>query len=246
MKGITDIHCHLLPSLDDGANTWGVSWRMALAAASSGVKQIICTPHCSAEDPKLVLRIAKIRQAVDIMNRIFIKGKIPIQVFPGMELLCNEGLRKIVGKSPMLTLAGSRYLLIEFSFEERLSYMEWAVERIRCAGYFPVLAHPERYAAVQRNPNCLKEWFQQGYVLQIDKGSVLGEFGAQCTRTACWALNRGLIHIAASDAHNAETRTASFSQLEDFLTQRYSSTYADLLLRKNPGRIIENRELVGI
>ena len=143
MKGITDIHCHLLPSLDDGANTWGTSWRMALAAASSGVKQIICTPHCSAGDPKLALRIAKIRQAVDIMNRIFIKGKIPIQVFQGMELLCSEGLHKLGKESPVLTLAGSRYLLIEFSFEERLSYMEWAAERIRCAGYFPVLAHPE-------------------------------------------------------------------------------------------------------
>lgn len=241
---ITDLHCHLLPGLDDGAADGKTAWRMAQAAVASGVGRVVCTPHCTTEDADLARRAEMVRHAAAAMNRALLARGVPLSVFTGMELLCGRGLAETLSRRQVLTLAGSRYLLLEFRFAERLSFMEWAASCARQAGYWPVLAHPERYTAVQREPLCLAEWFRAGMVLQLDKSSVLGDFGRRCAQTSHWALDRGLAHVVASDAHDTETRTASFRRVEDLITQRYSAAYAQLLLRRNPGRVVADRPMV--
>ena len=177
------------------------------------------------------------------MNRALAKRQVPLRVFPGAELLW-EGNRHDPSVLRELTLAGTRYLLVEFPFGERLSRMEYAARCVEDAGFLPVLAHPERYGAVQRDPGCLAEWFGNGWVLQLDKGSVLGDFGASAFRTASWTLEHGLAHVVSSDAHNGESRTPSFQRLEKVLKERFSEGYAELLLQRNPGRIAKGLAVV--
>ena len=121
--------------------------------------------------------------------------------------------------------------------------------QIRCGGggYIPVLAHPERYAAVQRDPSCLVDWFYADCVLQLDQDSVLGRFGNRCARTANWALECGLAHVVASDAHDTQRRTISVDEVWHHLWRRYPPPpgYADLLLWRKPRRILENQALVA-
>lgn len=241
---ITDLHCHILPGLDDGAADAPTALHMTQHAAACGVGRIVCTPHCVTEDPNLKSRTETVRRAVTAMNRALAERGVPLSVFPGLELLCGRGLPEALARGHVLTLADSRYLLLEFGFETRLSFMEWAMSCVWQAGYTPVLAHPERYTAVQRDPACLSDWFAAGWVLQLDKGSVLGDFGRHCAQTAHWALERGLVHVIASDAHNTGTRTARFQRVERLLAERYAPAYAQLLLRRNPGRVVEDRPMV--
>lgn len=243
MMAFTDLHCHILPGLDDGPKDWAATWDMIETAVRSNVGQIVCTPHCRLSDPRLLERSQRIGELAEVLNRALAKRQVPLRVFPGAELLW-EGNRYDPSVLRELTLAGTRYLLVEFPFGERLSRMEYAARCVEDAGFLPVLAHPERYGAVQRDPGCLAEWFGNGWVLQLDKGSVLGDFGASAFRTATWTLEHGLAHVVSSDAHNGESRTPSFQRLEKVLKERFSEGYAELLLQRNPGRIAKGIAVV--
>lgn len=241
---MTDLHCHILPGLDDGAKTPEATLQMIKQALQSGVRQIVCTPHCTTGDPGLRTRLTRIEKAVEVLNYVFGQMQLPVTLYAGIELLCNARLPETLERREFLTLAGSRYLLIEFPFDVTLSRIERAANAVRQAGYIPVLAHPERYTAVWRNPDCLSVWFHAGYVIQLDKDSVLGRFGNHCARTAAWALRHGVAHVIASDAHDTRTRTMNLERVRQYVTQNYSPGYAELLVRGNPARIVQGKGLI--
>ena len=240
---LIDLHCHILPGLDDGAKSPDMTLQMAQQAAADGVRRIVCTPHCAAGDPQLPARIARIRKATEVLNYVFEQNGLPLTLYPGMELLCNERLPQTLEQKSVLTLAGSHYLLIEFSFGVQLSRIEWALQTVKEHGLCPVLAHPERYTAVQRTPDCLIDWFRAGIVLQLDKDSVLGRFGRHCEHTAAWALSHGLAHCIASDAHDDKARTVSLQNVWKRVETIYSLPYASLLLKHNPKRILQGQPM---
>ena len=242
-SAMTDLHCHLLPGLDDGAKTPETTLQMAKQAVQSGVRQIVCTPHCTTGDPRLRTRLTRIKKAVEVLNYVFGQMQLPLTLYAGIELLCNDRLSETLERREFLTLAGSRYLLIEFPFDVTLSRIERAANAVRQAGYIPVLAHPERYTAVWRNPDCLSVWFYAGYVIQLDKDSVLGRFGNHCARTAAWALSHGVAHVIASDAHDTRTRTTSLQAIWQYVANNYSLSYANLLLQRNPQGIVQGRRI---
>ena len=242
-SAMTDLHCHILPGLDDGAKTPETTLQMAQQAVQSGVRQIVCTPHCTTGDPRLRTRLTRIKKAVEVLNYVFGQMQLPLTLYAGIELLCNDRLSETLERREFLTLAGSRYLLIEFPFDVTLSRIERAANAVRQAGYIPVLAHPERYTAVWRNPDCLSVWFYAGYVIQLDKDSVLGRFGNHCARTAAWALSHGVAHVIASDAHDTRTRTTSLQAIWQYVANNYSLSYANLLLQRNPQGIVQGRRI---
>lgn len=106
-----------------------------------------------------------------------------------------------------------------------------------------MVAHPERYEAVQRDPMLVVEWFRSGCIIQLNKGSILGRLGNHSRRAALWLLDQGLAHVIASDAHHPDYRTPHIGELVSFLSEHYPPPYIRLLLEKNPGRIVENRRI---
>lgn len=242
--GLIDLHCHLLPGLDDGAKNRETTRAMAKAMAAQGVAGVVCTPHCTAGDPRLGERIAKIRMAMEEWKETLALEQLPLWLYPGMELLCTPDLPQTLARGDVLTLAGSRYLLIEFSFDCPHGQMEWAIRQVRQAGYVPVLAHPERYPAVWRDPERVADWFFQGTVIQLDQDSALGKFGRHCAHTSDWILRHGLAHVVASDAHDLGDRASQLAPLFQQLARRYGSGYAEVLLCRNPMRMLRDRELV--
>lgn len=243
LPAMIDIHCHLLPGLDDGARTPDMTLQMARMAVAAGTREIICTPHCTAGSPDLDRRIHRIQKAVELLNGAFSQIKLPLKLHPGMELLCNEMLPATLESGQVLPLAQSRYLLIEFSFDTPLSRIERAAGLVQQAGYIPVLAHPERYTAVWRNPDCMEVWQYAGYVLQLDKDSVLGRFGSHCARTADWALRHGVAHAVGSDAHDTTRRTIRLQTVYQALSQHVGREYARLLVWHNPHQIVLGKEI---
>lgn len=237
-RGLVDLHCHLLPGIDDGAKTPEMTFQMARMAAESGVRQIVCTPHCTAGTHHMRQRIEWIRRAVAAFNAAFAKEKIPVTLYPGMELLCNERLAETLARGEVLPLANSNCLLIEFRFDVRLAAIERAAARVKSAGYTPMLAHPERYPVVWEEPECLEIWAQEGYLLQLDKDSVLGRFGTHCARTAHWALRHGVAFAISSDAHDTRTRTAELGTVWNVVQKAFGMDVGKLLLMENPGKVV--------
>lgn len=239
-----DLHCHILWGMDDGATSLEESVAMARMAAEGGMEIVAATPHCNIVDDDPLLRCRVIREKVKELNRALQERKIPLRIVPGMELYVRENLDDILEKKAVLPLNDSRYLLAEFDFSQSADFMADSLRKIHKAGYIPVLAHPERYEAVQRDENFIPFCFRQGTVIQVNKESVLGKFGKAPKMAADRILSRGLAHIVASDAHGTRSRTPGMGDAMDFLVDHYSESYAAVLLGWNPARILENKPVV--
>lgn len=240
---MTDIHCHILPGVDDGAENLKESLAMADLAIDCGVRDIIATPHFQGAEQELE-KLGRMMKGLEQLNRALEQRGKPLRIHPGAEILCFPETVELAGQGKLPTLGGTGYALCEFFFDAPFEYMDRILADIAGAGYKIVAAHPERYEAVIRDPGIARHWFRKGYVIQLDKGSVLGAFGGRVQGTSRWLLDRGFVHMIASDAHSARRRTTDLSHLRFWLLERYPEAYADLLLKENPGRLLRDQPMV--
>lgn len=238
-----DIHCHIIPGFDDGSSCIEDSLEMAALACDSGVTDIVCTPHvrCGEDDPMTVAKSIKnlyngLVSAVD-------SAEIPIRLIPGAEILLLPDTPSFIERHLLPSIADGDYMLVEFPFDAPPEYILSLLKKTERAGYRPIVAHPERYSASRRNPWLLPELCDRGYVLQVNKGSILGAFGSRIRATALEMLDHGMCHLIASDAHSPTARTPNMSKLIEFLDGRYDPEYIEMLLDINPLRIIESKEI---
>ena len=148
---LTDLHCHILPGMDDGSSDFETSVAMAKMALAGGVCTIAATPHSNVEDDDMALRCRVIRHRAAMLRDALSQNHVPVKILTGMELFIRDNLPEILESGSFMTLGGTKYLLGEFDFGEDGGYMDDALEYVRRQGLTPVLAHPERYAAVQRD-----------------------------------------------------------------------------------------------
>ena len=238
-----DLHCHILPGLDDGAADPGISLEMAAMAANSGVTHIIATPHCNTRNvqqnfhsPALIRAYTDLQDAVD-------EAGIPVKILSGAEVLARGHFEDHLAAGDFMTLNGSRYLLLEFYFDEDPAYMEQCLRAVEAEGLVPVVAHPERYYCVQRAPMLAQQWADDGRVLQLNKGSLLGDLGEAAYVTAALLLRRRAVSVIASDAHHFLHRTPHFGALLNCLSQRFPEADPELLLYENPMKIAKDQTL---
>ena len=238
-----DLHCHILPGLDDGAGSLDTSCRMAAMAADSGVRTIVATPHCNTRNERKNYRSAALSEAFRDLQEELDRWEIPVRILPGAEVLVRGDFVRLLEEGRFLTLNRSRYLLVEFYFDENPGAMNMALRQVEAAGLVPVIAHPERYYAVQENPSLAEAWADRGWVLQINKGSILGDLGEGSYDAAALLLRRGAVGVLASDAHHFRQRSPHMGPLVEALEYRFPEIDPRLLLEENPRRIINNRTL---
>lgn len=237
-----DIHCHILPGYDDGARDIPESLAMIRTAADSGVAGIVATPHFRGEQRSLhdlgVLldRFQRLEKAVG-------DAGLPVKLYPGAEILCMPQTFELARRRELPTLGDTNYLLCEFFFDEHPSFMDEMLACIAECGYIPVVAHPERYLTIQDDPRTVARWFRQGYLIQLNKGSILGAFGYETRNTAEWILSRGLAHLVASDAHGERRRTTDMGPLRQRLLERFPEAYVNVLMDINPARLIRGEQM---
>lgn len=239
-----DIHTHILPGVDDGSRNIEMSLKMAAAAYESGVDTMVCTPHCmpgvysNYASEKLEKSFIHLKEAV--------RGTgIPVSLKKGMEVLLTERTEKMLAEKKFWTLNDSHYLLVEFSFDEDPAYCYKALEKVKENGYIPIIAHPCRYYFVQQGPQIVYDWYQKGYGIQINKGSLLGSFGKKEKDCAGRLLRHCLVTCVASDTHRSDKRTPAMDEVKKYLQERYGREYTHMLLSENPERILHDRKLVG-
>ena len=238
-----DIHAHILPALDDGADHVLTSLRMAEMAARSGVTDLVATPHCNQRGRFENYASPALRDCFSELRELIREERIPLSLHLGMEILATEDVAALYRDGELLTLAGSRYLLVEFGFSDSCRKMERILHALQDVGVVPVLAHPERYFAVQERPETLYDWVVSGIHLQINKGSLSGAFGKESFRTAVRMLEHDLASFVASDAHRAEWRTPVLSETYRWLSANVSERRAYRLLRDNPKRVLQDMPL---
>ena len=233
-----DLHCHMLPGVDDGAATEREALLMAQVAVDSGVTDVALTPHCNVPgkfsnyyDQQLEGRFRRFEQLLHRENG-------SLTVHRGMEVFVTPELPRLLDNGSLLTLGGSRYLLVEFAFGEEAWFADDILRQIRQYDLIPVVAHPERYYFLQDEPRHLLRWVGDGCLLQLNKGSFFGMFGRHAAKTAHWCLDCGCLHLIGSDAHSPYRRTPRLNDVYDLVADAVSPETAQLLLHDNPAAIL--------
>ena len=242
---MVDIHCHILPEVDDGAWDMEAAVDMAKIARDSGVKKIITTPHFKGE-PKSLEAVGFLMHQRRLLQSRLKREKIEVELLPGAEVLCVPQTMELAQVGGLPTLGTGRYVLTEFYFDASAGFMDETLHGLRQMGYLPVVAHPERYGAVQRDPELAARWFHRGIVLQINKGSVLGAFGRRAEDAAVRMLCRGNAHIIASDAHSPHVRTTDLQPVRHWCLDHLGQAYTKILLEDNPGRVAAGKPMCKV
>ena len=238
-----DLHCHILPGLDDGAPNPEVSLAMAAVAADSGVTHIFATPHCNTRSELKNYRSMALIDAYRDLQYAVDEAGIPLKILAGSEVLARGRFAQHLAAGDFMTLNGSRYLLLEFYFDEDPDFMEQCLLATEAEGMVPVVAHPERYFCIQARPELAETWAGRGRVLQLNKGSLLGELGERSYDTAAILLRRNAVSVIASDAHHFRYRSPDMQPLLECLALRFPQADPELLLYETPLRIAKDLSL---
>ena len=239
-----DIHTHILPNIDDWADSLEEAYEMALMAVRSGVEALVATPHSNQGMGIMDHERKKQEQAFLNLEQVLLREKVPLKLYRGMEIWSSIDMVEKIQSGKLITLNETPYVLIEFAFDEEPWWIEAIMEELKGAGLIPIIAHPERYYCVQEDPELLYEWRMQGALAQMNKGSILGRFGREIERTAEILLKKHLFTCIASDAHHAYIRTTDMRELLYYLQRHYSQEEQDRLLRQNPLSIIQGGKYV--
>lgn len=238
-----DIHTHILPGVDDGALSFDEAFDMAVMAAGSGVHALVATPHSNHEVGYVNYESDHLAARYEKLCSMLRAENVPIQIFRGMEIWASTDITEKLSYGKLLTLNRTRYVLVEFAFDEEPWWIEAILREMLSAGYDPIIAHPERYYCVQETPNRLYEWRKMGAFAQMNKGSMLGRLGRHAAETSKVLLKHNLINCIASDAHHAYVRTTDMTALKQYMERHFTMDVQELLTRENPQAILEGRPL---
>ena len=196
-----DLHCHILPGLDDGPTGMEESVEMARAAYGDGTRVIVATPH--NRDVVQRSSVLTARAQATRLNRELEKLSVPLRTLFGMENHLELDTPEQVERGAVLPIEGTRFILIELPFEIYPFHTEETLTKLFDVGLRPIVVHPERNERIQRNPQLLAGLVSKGVLAQVTAGSLVGAFGETVREVSEELLRRGLVHVIASDGHAA-------------------------------------------
>jgi protein-tyrosine phosphatase len=235
---VIDIHCHLLPEVDDGPKSWDVAVEMCRIAANDGITHAVATPHASD------------RYTYDRVYLSSLLAQLQEKVGPSLRLslgcdlhLSYENLERVLDQPHTYTLGETNYLLVELSnFSVPIQLTDCFV-RLGDRGLTPILTHPERNPILQQTPQRILEWAEQGCLMQVTASALTGYWGERAEIIARRLLERSAVHILASDAHDAKRRVPILSKARDVAEEIVGTEYAQALVEGNPGAIVNGQPI---
>jgi len=233
-----DIHSHVLPGLDDGARSLEESVAMLRLAATCGTTDIVATPHSNLEykfDADVVRhKMGELASAA---------GPTP-RLHGGCDFhLSYENLQDALANPSTYTINHHNYLLVEFSDLLIFKNTGEIFDLLMGAGMIPIITHPERNLLLQQRIGDIEEWVGKGCLLQVTGQSLLGRFGKRARKFSETLLDRGLVHVVASDAHDSCDRTPDLSGAYRRVEDAYGTQWAELLFVGNPRRILQGEPI---
>nr|WP_141995180.1 CpsB/CapC family capsule biosynthesis tyrosine phosphatase [Bacillus sp. B4EP4a] len=215
-----DIHCHILPGVDDGSADMKESLNMAKKAVEAGITHIFATPHHLNE--KFVNVKIDIIDRVIMLNKSFQENNIPLTIHLGQEVRIHRDIFTSLEKEEILTLDDNgTYLLLELPSGRVPTYTQEVIYELLLKGITPIIVHPERNKEMIENRKLLFELVQEGALTQITSGSIIGNFGKSIQSFSKKIIEHNLAHFIATDAHNIGSRGFTLQQAYETITKEY-------------------------
>jgi protein-tyrosine phosphatase len=235
---MVDLHCHILPGLDDGPDKMEESVAMAESAIADGITHVVATPHSSNEFLFDFSQVCRLRD--ELQTKI---GK-RLKIASGCDFHLNPENLASLRKNPRQYCINQRdFLLLEFNEFSIPPSMDQTLHEIQLAGVQPVITHPERNGILRSRPERLKKWVRQGCFAQVTGGALTGGFGAGAQQDALRWIGEGLVHFVASDAHNTKGRPLRLQPAYNLVLEQFGEEKARALFQDNPLAAFEGREL---
>jgi protein-tyrosine phosphatase len=235
---VIDLHCHILPGIDDGAPDLSMSLQMAKAFVDDGVTHVACTPHIL---PGVYHNSGpQIRQAVQELQLALDHYGIPLRLVTGAD---NHVVADFVGglqRGHLLALADTRYVLVEPPHHVPPPRLEDLFFNIMAAGFVPILTHPERLSWIKLHYDSIERLSHAGVWMQITAGSLAGAFGKNARYWAERMLDEGRVHILATDAHDTSRRPPNLGVGRDLAAARVGASEAEHLVWTRPRGVLGN------
>ena len=220
-KGLFDIHCHIVPSVDDGASSAEEAYKML---------QMFETPIETVEHQFLVLRQLARKVAPDL------------HVYLGCEFHSNMEMVEMLRSGEVHTMVGSRYVLTEFSGSTKASYIRERLYSLLSHGYKPIVAHIERYECMRKDIGFVEEMADLGALMQVNADSIIGKDGFGTKRYCKKLMKQDLLSFVGSDCHGTKERISRIGEAYDYVSKKEGDSYANQLFIRNPQKIIADAQ----
>jgi protein-tyrosine phosphatase len=212
-----DIHSHIIPGIDDGSKNMGMTLEMLKNAEKEGTKEIVATPHYLLEYGEAT--IEKVKNHVKEINAILENEKIDVKIYSGQEVYFTEKIIEDYMDGNIGTLNDSRYMLIEFPMDKFDENIFDILYELQVRDIAPIIAHPERYKPFIEKPSLINGFINEGYLFQVNAGSIEGKFGEAIRKTADLFFKNHIYNFIGSDAHNIKTRNTGLKEAMALLNE---------------------------
>lgn len=242
---MVDIHCHILPGVDDGARDWETSLAMCRMAAKDGIRHIVATPHANSE---FIYNREKLQALLEQLRaRIAADPEMPGSGFT-LSLGCDfhlsyENIRDCLDHPDRYCIAGTRYLLVEFSDFVIPQNTEEIFRQFGDEGITPIITHPERNQILIRDLKRVVQWTEMGALVQVTANALTGRWGGKTDKAAKFLLDRNAVHVIATDAHGTTGRPPIMSEARKLLEKSRGAVFASAVTDANPAAIIAGKPL---
>jgi len=234
-----DIHCHILPGLDDGVSTFEESLKMLEIAKNDGISGIVATPHVITgvyhNTPKTIIEaLLRIREKAD-----------NLALYPGAEIRIDRDLVQRLLKKELLLINNKNYMLLEMPAYSipPIKELSYIVSSLKMKRITPIIAHPERNMVIIQNPGIMERLIEYGAISQVTAMSITKNNGAQVQKVTLKMIEKGYIHVVASDAHDAKKRPPILSEAYRVVLKTFGEDEAKRLFVDNPLKIINGQEI---
>lgn len=235
-----DLHCHILPGIDDGSASMNESILMCEMAEKDGIDTIVATPHRGSFVANTTRE--QVLTGVRKLSKQLREKGIQVNILPGHEIHITETTLDDIESGEALTINDHKsFALLELPFKSVPFYAFEVIKTLQFKGITPIIAHPERNTQIQSDPDIVSKLIDHGAMTQVTGSSFLGNFGVHSKRTAIKLLKKGLIHLVASDAHS-QSRPPVLAEIFNNIVKIEGQSAAIRLMHDNPSKVIENLE----
>lgn len=234
-----DMHSHILPNIDDGSQSIEESVSMLREAKKAGFTAIVSTSHFIEE----VYNVSK-EEREEIIKKLeerLYDENIDIKIYNAAEAYISTNLNAFIKEEKLPTINGTKYLLIELPMNSEIIYLDRIIEQLKENQIIPIIAHPERYSYVQKNPKILWGLIEEGVLFQSNYGSIIGEYGKTAEKTVKKLLKNNMIHFLGTDAHRSKSIYTKMDEALKKIIKLIGEEKLELLSKVNPQKVLQNQ-----
>lgn len=237
-----DMHSHILPGIDDGSQDIEESIKMIKEAKNVGFTAIISTSHYIEESYNFSKHERE--ELIKNVNEALEAENIDIKIYNGAEAYISTNLNELIKKEELPTINESKYLLMELPMHSEILYLDNIIYDLKTNGITPIIAHPERYSYVQKNPKILQDIINKGVLFQANYGSIIGRYGKDAEKTVKKLLKDSMIHFLGTDTHRSGTIYIQMDKILKKLEKLIGKEKLELLSTINPQKVLNNEEIL--